>query len=112
MHLWEFERDTVVIPDDEAENWCDTLDELISALDRYAPDILNQVYGWEWLTADESSGHDTFIVHLHSASHRFNYTCPVKREQEAEVLAWLRGPRVLGALRHAWAPLLTEETAP
>jgi hypothetical protein len=32
--------------------------------------------------------------------------CPVSKDQEPDVLQWLRGPRILGALRELWAPLL------
>jgi hypothetical protein len=38
-----------------------------------------------------------------------SWTCPITHDQDAEVPAWLRGSRVLGALRTLSAPLLHDK---
>lgn len=66
------------------------------------------VYRWDWLPAVTPGGPDELVVHgvLTGTAEVFVLSCPVAREQEPEVLAWLRGPAVLGRVRELCAPLL------
>lgn len=117
MHLWEVSR-PIVADDSENLNRCASFADLRSRIDALAP-TLNQVYAWEWydathplhdgfFMAGEDRDEQVFNVFLLTSSRRICYQCPIDYRQEREVLEWLRGPRILGALRQAWAPLLND----
>ena len=112
-HLWEIEHPyygadgggTV-----EFENFAD----LRTHVDGLDPD-LNHVYRWDWLdwpntelADDDSQEQLALYVVMPRKSRCVEWVCPISKDQEAEVLAWLRGPRILGALQKLWEPLLDE----
>jgi hypothetical protein len=109
-HLWEIDHPyygvdgTIVF----AESFAD-LRETVDFYDARR----NHVYRWDWVPADEADEdqRDQFTVYtIQPRKDGFtSFTCPVTRDQEDEVLAWLRGPRVLGALRAMWEPLLDDQ---
>lgn len=116
--LWELDH-----PYYGADGYDDRVDsfaELRHAIDRMDEDM-NFVYRWDWKDysqphyddlylgdPDEPRAKQELTVHfLMPRKSKFaSLTCPITHEQEAEVLEWLRGPRVLGYLRTMWAPLL------
>jgi hypothetical protein len=84
-----------------------------------ADEDMNHVYRWDWV--DDSQPHHDYLFAdgedrtrqelrlffvMPRKSAFLEWSCPITHDQEAEVLEWLRGPRVLGALRKLWAPLL------
>jgi hypothetical protein len=116
-HLWEIDH-----PYYGAEgyvNEAESFAELREIVDRSDEDY-NPVVRWDW--ADYSQPHhddlflegedrskETFTVYLimpRKNGRAWSVTCPIAKEQEPEVLEWLRGPRVLGYLRTLWEPLL------
>lgn len=120
-HLWE--TDHPYYGADGYVNEFDSFAELRAAVDDSAADM-NHVYRWDWddysqphhddlfLPGEDRSGQvlKVFMV-MPRKSAFWSATCPVTHDQEPEVLEWLRGPRVLGALRTLWAPLLDESEA-
>ena len=108
-HLWEIDHPYI-----GAEGYAERVDsfaELRAAVDEIDED-LNFVYRWDWHT-DGDSGEEFAVYVLMPRKEGFwSITCPISRDQEAEVLEWLRGPRVLGALRKWWEPLLDDITRP
>jgi hypothetical protein len=118
LHLWEI--DHPFFGPDGNSNPCGSFAELraaVNALDEGA----NHVYRWDWLDWSQPQHDDIFAAGEDLSGQEFvvylvlprlglliNFTCPVTHDEEGEVLEWLCGPRVLGALRRAWAPLLEE----
>lgn len=117
-HLWEISH-----PYHGADGYTDEFDsfpELREAVDILDEDM-NFVYRWDWkdysqphfdsLFLDgEDRSEETFTVYLlmPRKGQCVSFTCPITKDQEHEVLKWLRGPRVLGYLRTLWEPLLNE----
>lgn len=87
------------------------LREIIDGSDEH----MNHVYRWDWQVADDYDTDKRDRLYVFCALQRksgfWSVSCPVTRDQEAEVLEWLRGPRVLGALRKLWEPLLDGEVS-
>jgi hypothetical protein len=116
MRLWEIEH-PYYGPDDNT-NHCADFTELRESIDSIDEDM-NHVYRWDWtdwsqpqhdslfLEGDDRSKQE-FTAHLvlPRKSMFINFVCPITHEQETEVLAWLRGRRILGALKAMWAPIL------
>jgi hypothetical protein len=117
-HLWEVGDHPYYGADgyfDEFESFV----ELREAAEHLDEDM-NHIYRWDW--EDDSQPHraDLFLDDdedrtgqrlkvffvLPRKSTFLNWQCPVTYEDEPAVLEWLRGPRVLGALRRMWAPIL------
>ena len=104
-------------PDDGYQSW-DSFEELRDWVDTTDPG-LNLIYRWDWITRRYDAlkvGGEPFTtdtLYLYGVQPRtcrlFSYGCPVTRDQEPEVAAWLRGPRILGYLREVWAPLLESD---
>jgi hypothetical protein len=118
-HLWEIDH-PYYGPEGYA-NETDSFAELRADVDA-SDDHMNHVYRWDWIDytqpyADtlfldgEDRSEQKFVVYLvmPRKSAFWSISCPVTHEQEPEILEWLRGPRVLGALRTLWQPLLDEQ---
>ncbi len=119
-HLWEI--DHPYYAPDSYTNECESFDELRHNVDQIDEDA-NHIYRWDWddysqphfdslfLPDEYRSKKQKFTVHMvHPRKPRFiNFWCPVTHDDEAAVLDWLRGPRVLGALMKLWSPILGEE---
>lgn len=80
---------------------------------------MNFVYRWDWLDYsqpqhdglfrpgdDRSKQKLVLSVLMPRKDVVVAWECPIAHEQEAEVLEFLRSPRVLGTLRKWWEPLL------
>jgi hypothetical protein len=121
-HLWEYDH-----PHYGADGYrveCASFAELREYVDASDEDM-NRIYRWDWVDYTQPYADDMFLDGEDRSGQMFtvyavmprkerciSWTCPISYDQEPEVLAWLRGPRVLGALRGLWAPLLdaTEAT--
>ncbi len=115
-HLWEIKH-----PYYGADGYADAVEsfaDLRQIVDASAEDM-NVVYRWDWtdwsqphfddlFIEDEDRSKEEFTVYLLMPRKEgfWSVTCPITKDQEAEVLEWLRGPRVLGYLRTLWAPIL------
>jgi hypothetical protein len=98
------------------------LDQLLVAtlrqcLNRHSDGGSTVIYRWDWTDSTshlldgpdaENPGPDEFVVYglLPRKAHLFVLRCPISKDQERDVVQWLRGPRMLGALRDLWSPLL------
>jgi hypothetical protein len=104
-HLWEYDRPYYGADGDTVE--CASFAELREDVDTSDEDM-NRIYRWDWVDHAQPYADDLFLD-----ERCISWTCPISHGQEPEVLAWLRGPRVLGALRTLWASLLhdTEVTS-
>jgi hypothetical protein len=106
-HLWEIKHPYYGADGDyveRAESFAE-LREMVEASD----EDLNHVYRWDWVPADpeyEQEEELRIFLALQRKSGFWAASCPIDRDQEAEVLEWLRGPRVLGSLARLWEPLL------
>jgi hypothetical protein len=113
-HLWEIDHPYYGVEGtytEEADNFAE-LRESVEGADSQ----MNHVYRWDWVDYDQPHNADLaepgtpqrFTVYLLTPrkSGFWSVSCPVTHDQEAEILDWLRGPRVLGALRKLWEPLL------
>lgn len=103
---------------DTNTNQCSSFAELRSLVDDLDEDM-NLVYRWDWkdwsqpqfdrlfLEGEDRGGQEfaVFMI-LPRKSMLICFTCPVAHEDEPAVLEWLRGRRVLGALRTLWEPIL------
>lgn len=116
-HLWEIDHPYYAA--DGYSNECESFAELRHVVDSIGKDM-NHIYRWDWVDYRESIHDDLFLpgefrdkkqkftVHMvQPRKSRFiSFWCPVIHDEEPQVLEWLRGPRVLGALRKLWEPLL------
>lgn len=125
-HLWEIKHPYYAA--DGHENDVDSFAALRQTVDASDEDM-NYVYRWDWkdysqphfdvLFVDgEDRSKEEFSVYLlmPRKSGFWSVTCPIRKDQEFEVLDWLWGPRCAGYLRTMWAPVLdslplTEPTA-
>lgn len=116
VHLWEI--DHPYYGPDNNSNERESFAELREAVD-HLDDGMNHVYRFDWhdwsqpmhddlrVPGEEPSPQQfTVFLVLPRKGMTINFSCPIEHEQEAEVLEWLRGPRVLGALRKLWEPIL------
>jgi hypothetical protein len=115
-HLWEYHH-----PHYGADGYrveCASFAELREYVDA-ADEDMNRIYRWDWVDYTQPYADDLFLDGEDRSAQRFtvyaimprkerciSWSCPISYDQEPAVLAWLRGPRVLGALRGLWAPLL------
>lgn len=120
-HLWEVDH-PYYAPDSYA-NKCESFEHLRHDVDRIDEDM-NLIYRWDWVDPRHPSQDDLYLSDEYRSpidtltiwmlqprkSQFISFSCPVTHEQEAEVLEWLRGPRVAGHLRKLWAPVLDEVT--
>lgn len=117
-HLWEIDHPYYAA--DGYSNELDSFAELRETLDQVDEDM-NHVYRWDWIDWADPQHDDLFldaedrreqVLRIHALLPRksmfTSWECPVTHEQEAEVLEWLRGPRILGALRKLWEPILDQ----
>jgi hypothetical protein len=115
-HLWEYHHPYHGAGGYRVE--CASFAELRECVDA-ADEDMNRIYRWDRVDYSQRYADDLFLDGEDRSAQRFtvyavmprteccvSWTCPITHDQEAEVLAWLRGPRVLGALRTLWAPLL------
>lgn len=120
-HLWEI--DHPYYGADGHINRCNSFAELRDWIDNLDEDM-NHVYRWDWQDWSQPQHDGLFLDGEDRSRQEFRVflvmprkeacisgVCPIAHDQEAEVLAWLRGPRVLGALRTLWSPLLGTEEA-
>lgn len=116
MHLWEI--DHPYYGADGYLNEVESFAELRESVDAADADM-NHVYRWDWTDYTQPQHDDLFVdgedrtrqtftvfLLMPRKSGFWSVSCPIAHDQEAEVLEWLRGPRVLGALRTLWEPLL------
>ena len=119
--LWEIDH-PYYAADCEIEEH-DTLESLIHAFARMDEDM-NFIYRWDWFDAAAEHNADLFLddeprtaQHLtvttvqQRKSRFWAYRCPIRHDQEADVLAWLHSERVAGHLRKTWAPILDASPA-
>ncbi|MFG1648398.1 hypothetical protein ACGFIE_00605 [Micromonospora sp. NPDC049275] len=112
-HLWNIDHPHFAVTGHEEE--FNSFDELRQAIDDL-DEGMNVVYRWDWkdwskdaFFADE--GEHLFIYLMMPGKEKFaSFVCPISKDQEDAVATWLRGPRVLGALRQLWEPLLDTTT--
>lgn len=106
--LWEVDHPGYGAEEREAYE-CESFAELREWVDG-APAESNHIYRWDWRNSEGDDYDELFTVWalLPRLGVCISWTCPISREQEPEVRAWLRSPRVLGSLRELWAPLLDE----
>lgn len=120
-HLWEI--DHPYYGSDVNANACESFDELRQCIDRL-DDGMNHLYRWDWQDwsqpygdglglTDAERGEQVFTAYLVLPRNGMliNFHCPITHDQEPDVLEWLRGRRVLGALRELWEPILDERDA-
>lgn len=121
LHLWEV--DHPFYGTDDNTNQCDTFADLRETVDNLH-EGMNHIYRWDWTDyshtqhddlftdgEDRTEQHLTVFLICPRKSMLINFQCSISHDDEAEVLEWLRGPRVLGALRALWQPLLDEQEA-
>lgn len=119
QRLWEI--DHPYYGSDANPNPCGSFAELRKAVD-VLDDGMNHVYRFDWLDWSQPMHDDlrvpgeepspqefTVFLILPRKDMTISFSCPISHEQEDEVLAWLRGPRILGALRALWEPVLDAE---
>lgn len=115
-HLWEIDHPYYGV--DGYENDVDSFATLRQTVDASDEDM-NFVYRWDWkdnaqpqfdgLFLDgEDRSNEVFTVYLLMPRKPgfWSVTCPIRKDQEFEVLDWLSGPRCAGYLRTMWAPVL------
>lgn len=94
-----------------------SFEEMRAAIDSMDEDM-NYVYRWDWFDAAAEHNADLFIEDeprveqhltvttvLQRKSKFINYRCPIRHDQEADVLAWLHSDRIAGHLRKTWEPI-------
>jgi hypothetical protein len=99
----------------------DPVHVLVARVDVFAQLGERGAFGWDWVDHtqpyaddlyldDEDRSRQTFTVFavMPRKERCISWTCPISHDQEAEVRAWLRGPRVLGVLRTLWRRSSTE----
>ncbi len=112
-HLWEY--DHPFYGDDGQYEELSSFAELKQALARHPHDGSTVIYRWDWLGphsryADPDRREELVIYGLFPRkSMTWSLSCPISKDQEDEVRAWLRGSDVLGQLAPVWAPVLDEE---
>ena len=107
-HLWEINH-----PYYGADGYvteCSSFAKLRESVD-YMDEDMNVVYRWDWEDRSQpgkerGTGEFTVYILMPRKGRCFSITCPISKDQESEVLEWLRGPRVLGYLKTLWEPLL------
>jgi hypothetical protein len=119
-HLWESDHPFYgagAYGEVEDDTEFDTFDQLRQCLNRHSDGGSTVIYRWDWTDSTshlldgpdaENPGPDEFVVYglLPRKAHLFVLRCPISKDQERDVVQWLRGPRMLGALRDLWSPLL------
>lgn len=122
QHLWEIEHPdhgSVTTVDDDTE--LASFDDLKEKLRRRIHSGGTVIYRWDWIDCHNplldgpdatDPGLDELQVHGLAVrdGHLFTYRCPVTKDQEPDVISWLRSPHMLGALQALWAPLLDPAT--
>ncbi len=121
--LWEIDH-----PYYAAEGHLNELDsfaELKADIDALDEDM-NYVYRWDWFDAAAEHNTDlymegeprtqqyltvTTVMQRKSAFAQFK--CPIRHDQEADVLEWLHSDRIAGHVRKTWEPIFdANETGP
>lgn len=115
-HLWQI--DHPYYGADGYPNKFESFAEMREAADALDEDM-NHIYRWDWIDYQQPHHDGLFVAGEDRSKQELKlffvmprksafmaWSCPVGHDQEAEVLAWLRGPRVAGALRKLWEPLL------
>jgi len=116
-HLWEIDHPYYAA--DGFENECESFEHLRHDVDQCDEDM-NHIYRWDWIDWQQPFHDDLFVpgeyrskkqtLRIHMVQPRksrfISFSCPVTHDDEAAVLEWLRGPRVLGALAKLWEPIV------
>jgi hypothetical protein len=114
-HLWEY--DHPFYGDDGQYEELSSFAELTQALAGHPHDGSTVIYRWDWLGPHSSHAspdrREELVIYglFPRKSMTWSLACPISKDQEDEVRAWLRGPDVLGQLAPVWAPVL-DEVAP
>ena len=119
--LWEIDH-----PYYAAEGYLvehDSFDVMRHAIDGMDEDM-NFVYRWDWFDAAAAHNDDLYmddeprteqylkVTTVQQRKSRFaTYKCPIRHDQEADVLAWLHSERIAGHLRKTWEPILDSKDA-
>jgi hypothetical protein len=109
-NLWEY--DHPFYGDASDSTHVDSLTEAKEMLAGHSHDGSTVIYRWDWLGphsryADPDDPERLVVYGLYPRiGHTWSLSCPVSKDQEAEVRDWLTGPDVLGQLTPVWAPLL------
>jgi hypothetical protein len=117
-HLWEFDH-----PYYAAEGYpteFESFAELKADAEALDEDM-NFIYRFDWKDWSQPHFDDLFLdgddrskeelcVHfiLQRKSKFMNWSCPITKDQEPEVIEWLQSARCAGHLRTVWAPILGE----
>lgn len=115
IHLWE--HDHPFYGDGGQSEEIGSFAELQQALAGHPHDGSTVIYRWDWLGphsrhGDADSPEELVIFGLFPRKGMtWSLSCPISKDQEAEVAAWLAGPDVLGQLAPAWAPILDHAAA-
>lgn len=90
--LWELAEDGRPCPFTQEEQWFDDWESLRNNADEH-DNSLNIVIWWDWYPDDSGEGSDTLtlMVALPNKERVYPWSAPVKREEEPEILEWLRG---------------------
>lgn len=118
IHLWDADHPFYGADGTAGdETHFDTFDALRRCLNNHPHDGSTVIYRWDWHKPDlidppHGPTPATFSVYglFPRNGHLFVLSCPISDHQEPDVLEWLRGPRMLGALQALWAPLLDTHT--
>jgi len=119
--LWEIDHPYYAAEGSYSEAF-DSFEELRANLDAQDEDM-NFIYRWDWFDAAAEHNADLYmddeprtkqtltITTILQRKSRFStWSCPIRHDQEADVLAWLHSDRVAGHLRKTWAPILDTVT--
>lgn len=114
--LWEIDHPYYAAEGYLAEY--DSFEAMRHAIDHMDEDM-NFVYRWDWYDAAAEHNADNYLddeprteqylkvtTVLQRKSAFTNYRCPIRHDQEADVLAWLHSDRIAGYLRKTWEPIL------
>lgn len=97
-----------------------SFEELSHAINGMDEDM-NYVYRWDWFDAAAEHNADLYLgdeprteqyltvtTVMQRKSSFSAFRCPIRHDQEADVIAWLSSDRVAGHLRKTWAPILDQ----
>jgi len=117
-HLWEVHHPFYGNSGGNNDGDLESFAELRELLDGHADDGSTVIYRWDWSgphtpDAFPDTPEELEVFGLYPRTGQcWSARCPIGKDQEQEVLEWLRGPRMLGALQKLWAPVLDLQAAP
>lgn len=122
-HLWEVDHPYYGAEGTRGDETAfESFADLRACLDGHPDDGSTVIYRWDWKDFPVPREHDDLRNGRETESylyvyglfprvqHLFVLSCPIRDDQEPEVREWLHGPRMLGALKALWAPVLDTVT--